>query len=72
MKTENVIDFESSLKELENIILKLEKGECSLEESIALFESGIKHTENCKEALNNAKKRIIDLTEAELEERELD
>ncbi len=69
---ENKIDFEKSLNELEKIITKLESGNCSLEESITLFEQGMKHTENCREALNNAKKRIIDLTEAESEEVNLD
>lgn len=69
---ENKIDFEKSLNELEKIISKLESGKCSLEESITLFEQGMKHTESCREALNNAKKRIFDLTEAKAEEIDLD
>ncbi len=64
----NKIDFEKSLNELETIIAKLEKGECSLEESISLFEQGMKHTENCREALENAKIRIFDLTEPKSED----
>ena len=39
------IDFEKSLGELEKIIAKLESGECTLEESISLFEQGMKHTD---------------------------
>lgn len=65
---QNNIDFEKSLSELEKIIQKLEKGECSLEESITLFEQGIKYTDECRSALVNAKNRITDLTEAESEE----
>ncbi len=65
---QNNIDFEKSLSELEKIIQKLEKGECSLEESITLFEQGIKYTDECRSALENAKNRITDLTEAESEE----
>ncbi len=69
---ENKIDFEKSLNELEKIISTLEKGECTLEESISLFEQGMKHTKNCREALENAKKRILDLTEAESEDANID
>ena len=53
-------------------VAKLEKGECSLEESISLFEQGIKHTENCREALDKAKNRILQLTEVQSEEQNLD
>ena len=70
--SEKKLDFEKSLNELEIIIAKLEKGECSLEESISLFEQGIKHTENCREALNKAKNRILQLTEVQSEEQNLD
>ena len=69
---ENKIDFEKSLNELEKIISKLESGDCSLEESITLFEQGMEHTKSCREALENAKKRILDLTEAEAEEENVD
>ena len=69
---ENKIDFEKSLKELEGIISKLESGECSLEESITLFEEGMGYTEQCRKALNNAKNRIIELTECEAEESAVD
>ena len=61
------INFEKSLNELENIINKLENGECSLDESIKLFEQGVKHTDECRKALENAKQKIISLTEAEEE-----
>ena len=60
---DNKIDFEKSLNELEQIILMLEKGECSLEESIALFEKGMENMSLCRTALENAKAKITTLTE---------
>ena len=65
---QNKIDFEKSLGELENIIKKLESGDCTLDESITLFEQGIKYTNECRTALKNAQAKIISLTESEEEE----
>lgn len=69
---ENKLDFEKSLKELEKIIAKLESGECTLEESITLFEEGMGYTEQCRKALQNAKNRIVELTDYEAEEQDVD
>ena len=66
--SDNNLDFEKSLSELEDIVTKLESNDCSLEESIALFEKGIKYTNDCKKALEKAESKIIMLTEAESEE----
>ena len=55
---ENIIDFEQNLKSLEDIVKKLESGNCSLEESIKLFEDGMKYTAECRKVLDNAQKRI--------------
>lgn len=66
--TENKMDFEKSLSELENIIKKLENGECTLDESVTLFEEGIKYTNECRAALKNAQAKIISLTALEEEE----
>lgn len=59
------LDFEASIKELENIIKLLESGEVSLEESIKLFEKGVTLTDNCRKTLENAREKIITLTQAE-------
>lgn len=69
---EKVLSFEDNLKNLEKIIEQLEKGECSLEESINLFESGVKYTNECRKALENAQQKIITLTELEEGEEEVD
>ena len=50
--------FESSLGELEKIVRKLEDGELSLEESLKLFEDGVRLSRECQERLNAAERRI--------------
>lgn len=58
-------DFEKSIKELENIANSLEKEQISLDESIALFEKGVKLSKECSVYLENAKQKIVMLTEKE-------
>ena len=58
-------DFEKSLKELEKIANQLENEQISLDESIALFEKGVKLSKECSEYLENAKQKIVSLTEKE-------
>ncbi len=60
-------DFEKSIKELEKIADCLENEQISLDESIALFEKGVILSKNCSEYLENAKQKIITLTEKESE-----
>ncbi len=50
--------FEASLGELEKIVRKLEDGDLSLEESLKLFEDGVKLSRECQERLNQAERRI--------------
>ncbi|MEP7149758.1 MAG: exodeoxyribonuclease VII small subunit [Acidobacteriota bacterium] len=50
--------FESSLAELETIVAQLENGELPLEESLKLFETGVKLSRECRERLNDAERRI--------------
>ncbi len=59
------IDFEKSLKELEEVAAKLEKGDCTLEESISLFEKGMANVKDCQAALKEAEIKITQLSEAE-------
>ncbi len=60
-------NFEKSIKELEEIAAKLENTQISLDESIALFEKGVRLSRDCSEYLETAKQKIITLTEAEKE-----
>lgn len=60
-------NFENAINELSSIVNKLESGECSLDESISLFEKGILLSKKCNETLETARQKIITLTEAEEE-----
>lgn len=60
-------DFEKSISELENIVAQLENGDITLDESIKLFERGMKLTNDCRKTLETAKQKIITLTQAEEE-----
>ena len=50
--------FETSLKELEKIVRRLENGDLPLEESLKLFEDGVRLSRECQERLNQAERRI--------------
>ena len=50
--------FEQSLAELEDIVAKLESGDLALEDSLELFEKGIKLSRECRSRLTNAERRI--------------
>ena len=54
----NEKSFETSLAELEDIVAKLEDGDLPLEDSLGLFEKGIKLSRECRERLSNAERRI--------------
>ncbi len=59
-------NFEEDLEELEKLVENLEKGELSLEESLACFERGIALTRNCQKALSEAEQKVnILLTDRE-------
>ena len=58
-------NFETSLNELETIVARLESGDCPLDESIELFEKGMKLSSDCAKQLETARQKIIMLTEAE-------
>ena len=62
--------FEASLAELESLVDNLEKGELTLEASLAAFERGIGLTRACQQALDEAEQKVRILTgksaEAEL------
>ena len=52
------MDFEKNLKRLEEIVHKLEDGELALEESLKLFEEGVKISRECNTKLADAEKRV--------------
>lgn len=50
--------FEKAISELEGIVEKLEKGGLALNESLALFEKGVKLARFLREELEKAEKKI--------------
>jgi exodeoxyribonuclease VII small subunit len=50
--------FEKGLEQLEQIVRELERGEMSLEESIALFEKGMSLSEMCRKQLEDAETKV--------------
>ena len=63
--TTKSIDFEKSLKQLETLVNKLEKGDLTLEESLKHFEEGVKLTRDCQKALKSAEQKISVLNKEE-------
>ncbi len=57
------ISFESSLEELELLVEKLEKGQLTLDESLRLFERGMKLARVCNQKLSKAERKIEILIE---------
>lgn len=51
-------NFESSLSALEKIVRELERGDLPLEESLRLFEEGVKLSRECQDRLKQAERRI--------------
>ena len=52
------IDFESSLKELESIVEKLEDENINLEDSVKSFEDGVNLVKECQKQLHSAELKI--------------
>jgi exodeoxyribonuclease VII small subunit len=55
--------FEEQLTALEAVVERLERGELTLDESVRLFEEGIKLSNACKKELEAAEGRIQMLVE---------
>ena len=62
-KKPNKINFETSVAELEATIVRMEKGEMSLEEALQSFEEGVRLSRECQQLLASAEKRVLLLTE---------
>ena len=61
------LDFEVAMQELEALVLRMEKGELSLEDSLREFERGVTLTRICQEALHSAEQRVKLLTQQGVE-----
>jgi exodeoxyribonuclease VII small subunit len=60
-----VASFEEQLAELEKVVDRLESGGLSLDESVKLFEDGMRLSNACKTQLSSAESRIQVLLQPE-------
>ena len=51
-------EFEKRLTDLEAVVERLEQGDLPLDESVRLFEEGMKLSQSCKKELDDAEGRI--------------
>jgi exodeoxyribonuclease VII small subunit len=54
----DALDFETSLKKLEEIVKKLENGDLSLDSALELFEEGVRLSRFCHTKLEQAERRV--------------
>ena len=67
-KTEAGPDFEETLAELEKLVVNLEEGDLTLDESLSGFKHGIELTRQCQSVLDNARQTVEQLTNTEDED----
>jgi len=56
--SDQIVDFEKSLDELEQLVARMEHGDLSLDESLNSFERGVSLYRNCQSALEQAELRV--------------
>lgn len=61
------MDFEKKLGRLEEIVQKMEKGDLALEDSLKLFEEGVKLSRDCHSRLNEAEAKVKKLMSIDAE-----
>ena len=64
-KTEKELKFEEAFEELEKLVGTLEKGECTLDEAVQLYEKGMELADLCAKKLDAAEKRLKKLIKDE-------
>jgi len=57
-------NFEDAIKELEEIVAQIERGEIGLEESLLKYERGHFLVQHCHAILNNAERQIEQVAKA--------
>lgn len=63
MSQEKKLTFEEAFARLEQIVRQLEGGEVNLEESLRLFEEGVRLSRYCAQQLDAAEGKIVRLVE---------
>lgn len=59
------MEFEKNMQRLSEIVSRLEQGDLTLEESVALYEEGVKLSAACSQALEQAKLKVTIQQEGE-------
>lgn len=59
------MSFEQALKELEEIVARLERGEVDLEESIAIYERGAALKSHCEARLKSAELKVRQIVQGD-------
>lgn len=67
-ETSQIAQFEQSLDELEQLVVRMEQGDLSLDDSLQSFERGIALYRNCQSALEQAELRVSQLLDPGLPE----
>ena len=65
------MSFESILGKLEQTVKILEEGNITLEESIALYEQGVRLSDQCRQRLSSAKQKIEIIKNENFEESDI-
>ncbi len=68
MQMSKEIKFEEQMKKLQEIVEKLERNDVELDESIALYEEGLKLSKSLKDQLSVFESKIAALNEGEKDE----
>jgi len=61
------MSFEKKLSRLEEIVQKMEVGEMSLDDSLKLFEEGVKLSRDCNKELTQAEQKVKKLVGVDAE-----
>lgn len=59
------VNFEKSLKDLEDVVAAMENKQLTLDEALAQFEKGVTLSKSCQEALSKAELKIETITQSQ-------
>ena len=68
MKKKEKTNFETNMKELEQIVQKMSKNTLPLDESVQLFEKGMSISKACSLELNKAQQKVQKIINSNTEE----
>ena len=71
-KNTEQLDFEANIAALQELVEKMERGDFTLEESVAQFERGMTLAKNCQNALRAAEVKVSKLMTTESGEQQLE